>query len=77
MRNQLYVRLVGETTELSLAGASLLGGKQHADTALFLTHCGAGSTSREVFKAVVDDKAEAAFQGRITVEQAAQQTDAR
>ncbi|TDT92751.1 iron-regulated ABC transporter permease protein SufD [Azorhizobium sp. AG788] len=77
VRNQLYVRLVGETTELNLAGASLLGGKQHADTALFLTHAAPGSTSREVFKAVVDDKAEAAFQGRITVEQAAQQTDAR
>ena len=36
-----------------------------------------GGQSREVFKAVVDDEARAVFQGKITVRQQAQKTDAK
>jgi Fe-S cluster assembly protein SufD len=57
--------------------ASLLAGRQHADTTLTVDHAAAGSQSREIFKAVVDDEARAVFQGRITVLPGAQQTDAR
>ncbi|AWL98707.1 Fe-S cluster assembly protein SufD [Bradyrhizobium amphicarpaeae] len=77
VRNQLFLRLVGEGTEVSVHQASLLAGRQHADATLTVDHAAAGSRSREVFKAVVDDEARAVFQGRITVQPGAQQTDAR
>ncbi|WP_029003662.1 Fe-S cluster assembly protein SufD [Azorhizobium doebereinerae] len=77
VRNQAFVRLKGAGTNATLSGVSLLAGRQHADATLMLTHAAPGSTSREVFKAVVDGAARAAFQGKIAVEQAAQQTDAR
>lgn len=77
VRNQLFLKLAGEGTEASVHQASLLAGHQHADTTLTVDHAAAGSQSREMFKAVVDDAARAVFQGRITVQPGAQQTDAR
>ncbi|MGQ0680909.1 Fe-S cluster assembly protein SufD [Bradyrhizobium sp.] len=77
VRNQMFVRLAGEGTVASIRGASLLAGGQHADTTLAIDHAAAGSESREVFKAVVDDNARAVFQGKITVRQEAQKTDAK
>ena len=60
-----------------LAGASLQRGTQHADTTLVLDHAVGGCTSREVFKAVLDDESRNVFQGKIVVRQNAQKTDAR
>ncbi|SFI17479.1 Fe-S cluster assembly protein SufD [Bradyrhizobium sp. cf659] len=77
VRNQLFLKLAGEGTIANVHQASLLAGRQHADTTLTVDHAAAGSQSREVFKAVVDDEARAVFQGRITVQPGAQQTDAR
>ncbi|WP_128927717.1 Fe-S cluster assembly protein SufD [Bradyrhizobium guangxiense] len=77
VRNQIFVKLAGEGTTAGVHQASLLSGRQHADTTLIVDHVAAGSQSREVFKAVVDDEARAVFQGRITVQPGAQQTDAR
>ncbi|WKA28592.1 Fe-S cluster assembly protein SufD [Bradyrhizobium roseum] len=77
VRNQLFVLLAGEGIEANLRGLSLLAGGEHADNTLVVDHAVAGSQSREVFKAVVDDKARAVFQGKITVRPQAQQTDAK
>ncbi|HVX78234.1 MAG TPA: Fe-S cluster assembly protein SufD [Bradyrhizobium sp.] len=77
VRNQLFVRLAGEGTSASISGASLLAGRQHADTTLVIDHVASGSQSREVFKSVVDEEARAVFQGRITVQPKAQKTDAK
>jgi Fe-S cluster assembly protein SufD len=77
VRNQLFVLLAGEGTEANLRGLSLLADRQHADTTLAVDHSAAGSQSREVFKAVVDDEARAVFQGKITVRPKAQKTDAK
>jgi Fe-S cluster assembly protein SufD len=77
VRNQSFLRLGGEGARVGVHQASLLAGRQHADTTLTVDHAAAGSESREVFKAVVDDEARAVFQGRITVRPGAQQTDAR
>ncbi|PIT03531.1 Fe-S cluster assembly protein SufD [Bradyrhizobium nitroreducens] len=77
VRNQLFLKLAGEGTIANVHQASLLAGRQHADITLTVDHVAAGSQSREVFKAVVDDEARAVFQGKITVRQGAQQTDAR
>ena len=77
VRNQLFVLLAGEGTEANLCGLSLLADRQHADTTLAVDHAAAGSQSREVFKAVVDDEARAVFQGKIAVRPQAQKTDAK
>ena len=77
VRNQLFVLLAGEGSEVNLRGLSLLADRQHADNTLMVDHAVAGSQSREVFKAVVDDEARAVFQGKITVRPQAQKTDAK
>jgi Fe-S cluster assembly protein SufD len=77
VRNQLFVRLAGEGTVANLRGLSLLADLQHADNTLVVEHAAAGCQSREIFKAVVDDAARAVFQGKITVRQQAQKTDAK
>jgi Fe-S cluster assembly protein SufD len=77
VRNQVFVLLAGEGGEANLRGLSLLADRQHADNTLTVDHSVAGSQSREVFKAVVDDEARAVFQGKITVRPQAQKTDAK
>jgi Fe-S cluster assembly protein SufD len=77
VRNQLFATLAGEGADVQIRQASLLAGRQHADTTLAIDHAAAGSQSREIFKAVVDDEARAVFQGKITVRPGAQKTDAR
>jgi len=77
VRNQVFVRIAGEGASASISGASLLSGKQHADSTLSIDHVAGGCQSREVFKSVLDDEARAVFQGRIKVQPHAQKTDAR
>ena len=77
VRNQMFVRFDGEGTIAGIRGASLLRGRQHADTTLIADHVAAGCTGREVFKSVIDDEGRAVFQGKIIVRPEAQKTDAR
>jgi Fe-S cluster assembly protein SufD len=76
-RNSMTLRLNGENTESLLAGATLLRGRQHADTTLVVDHALPGGTSRELFKSALDDDSRGVFQGRIVVRPDAQKTDAR
>ena len=77
VRNQLFLNFDGEETVANIRGATLLKGRQHADTTLVVNHNARGCQSREVFKSVLDDEAHGVFQGRIVVRQGAQQTDAK
>jgi Fe-S cluster assembly protein SufD len=77
VRNQLFVRFAGEGTIAGIRGATLLRGRQHADTTLVADHAVAGCTSRETFKSVLDEEGHGVFQGRIIVRPHAQQTDAK
>jgi Fe-S cluster assembly protein SufD len=76
-RYQGYLTFAGEGAEVSANGVNLLSGRQHADTTLFLDHAVPNCASREVFRAVVDDRAHSVFQGRIMVRPDAQKTDAK
>ena len=76
-RHSAYLRLAGPNTNVRLAGATLLRGKQHADMTLVLDHAVPNCTSREMFKTVLDDTARGIVQGRIVVRPDAQKTDAR
>src|SRR6202142_4521286 len=57
VRNQLFLKFDGEDTVANIRGATLINGRQHADTTLLVTHVARGCQSREVFKSVLDDEA--------------------
>jgi Fe-S cluster assembly protein SufD len=77
VRNQIFLNFDGEETVAGIRGATLIKGRQHADTTLVANHIAHGCQSREVFKTVLDDEAHGVFQGRIVVRHGAQQTDAK
>jgi Fe-S cluster assembly protein SufD len=74
-RRQLFVRMVGEKAKAALGGLALLDGSRRADTTLQLIHSAPGGTSREFYRAIVDDEAAGTFQGKVVVENGAQKTD--
>ncbi|MGA8499623.1 MAG: Fe-S cluster assembly protein SufD [Xanthobacteraceae bacterium] len=77
VRNQLFLKFDGEDTVAGIRGATLIKGRQHADTTLVADHAARGCQSREMFKTVLDGEAHGVFQGRIIVRPHAQKTDAR
>ncbi len=77
VRNQLFLKFDGEDTVANIRGATLIKGRQHADTTLLATHIARNCQSREVFKSVLDGEAHGVFQGRIVVRPGAQKTDAK
>lgn len=74
-RRQLFVRFDGDHSRIALRGASLVAGKQHADTTLIVDHAGLHCESRERFKTIVDDEATGVYQGKVIVREGAQKTD--
>jgi Fe-S cluster assembly protein SufD len=76
-RYQGFITFAGEGSELSTNGVNLLGGKRLGDTTFVVDHSVPHCTSREVFRAVIDDQAHSVFQGRIVVRQYAQKTDGK
>ncbi|WP_426433981.1 Fe-S cluster assembly protein SufD [Bradyrhizobium genosp. P] len=76
-RYQPTVTCAGEGSKVETNGVNLINGKQHADTTLFMDHAVPHCDSREIFRAVVDDRAHSVFQGRIIVRPHAQKTDAK
>ena len=76
-RYQATIAFAGEGTKVETNGVNLLNGKQHADTTLFMDHAVPNCSSREIFRAVVDDSGHSVFQGRIIVRPHAQKTDAK
>ena len=77
VRNQTFVRFVGEGTQASVGGATLVKGRQHVDNTLVIEHAAGGCTSRERFRTVLDGESHGIFQGKIVVEPHAQKTDAK
>jgi Fe-S cluster assembly protein SufD len=76
-RYQAHIKVAGEHSRVETNGVNLLNGRQHADTTLLLDHAVPNCTSREIFRAVVDERAHSVFQGRIIVKPKAQKTDAK
>jgi Fe-S cluster assembly protein SufD len=76
-RYQAVIAFAGDGSKVETNGVNLLNGRQHADTTLFLDHAVPNCLSREIFRAVVDDRGHSVFQGRIIVRPKAQKTDAK
>ena len=75
IRNDLRAFLDEPGAECRLRGLALGGGRQHIDNHTVVEHRVERCTSREFYKAVLDDRARSVFHGRIIVHVDAQKTD--
>jgi Fe-S cluster assembly protein SufD len=77
VRQEIHVAVVGEGADLTLRGINLLGGETHTDVTFTLGHDVPNTTSTEIIRNVVFDRARGVFQGQIRVAPDAQKTDAK
>jgi len=77
VRQEIHVAVAGESSDLKLRGINLLGGETHNDVTFTVGHNVANTTSTEVLRNVVFDRARGVFQGQIRVAPDAQKTDAK
>ena len=77
VRNDVHVVLNGEGSECNLNGLYLVDGKQHVDNHTEIEHCKPRARSQELYKGILSGSARGVFNGRITVHEDAQKSDAR
>jgi Fe-S cluster assembly protein SufD len=77
VRQDIFIDVDGEGSDLTLRGINLLGGDSHTDVTLVLGHNVENTTSTEVMRNVVFDRAKGIFQGQIRVAPGAQKADAK
>ena len=75
-RSKVHAVLKAEAIDCSLSGLYLAGGRQHVDIQTMIDHAKPGSTSRQLYKGILNDHASGVFKGRILVRENAQKTDA-
>ncbi|EJF86185.1 Fe-S cluster assembly protein SufD [Bartonella rattimassiliensis] len=76
-RQEVDIELQGKESDFQLRVINLLSGQTHSDLTMTVCHMEEKSTSTEIIRNVVTDKAVGVFQGIIRVAQKAQKTDAR
>lgn len=67
VRNEVHVDLNGEGAHTDLRGTYLLSDKGHSDTLTRVHHAAADTTSDEIYKGVLSDRARGVFQAQIRV----------
>ncbi len=77
VRQEVHGVTVGEGSDFTFRVINLLGGESHTDVTMTLGHDVPDTTSTEIVRNVVFDKASGVFQGQIRVAPDAQKTDAR
>ena len=77
VRQEIHVVVAGEGSDLTLRGINLLGGETHNDVTFTVGHDVPNTTSSEVIRNVIFDRARGVFQGQIRVAPDAQKTDAK
>ena len=77
VRHNIWAKLDGEAAEAVLNGLYMLRGNQHVDNFMWVEHTKENIPSHELFKGILDERASAAFTGRIYVHKEAQRTDAK
>ncbi len=77
VRQEVRVVAAGEGSDFQLRGVNLLGGDVHCDVTMVLDHAAPHTTSTEIIRNVVTDRAHGVFQGQIRVDRLAQKTDAK
>jgi Fe-S cluster assembly protein SufD len=75
-RHAVSALLAGEGAEASLLGLFEVGGSQASDHRTTLDHASPRTTSRELYKGILDGRGRGVFDGRIVVRAGAQKTSA-
>ncbi|MEH2373319.1 Fe-S cluster assembly protein SufD [Nostoc sp.] len=75
-RHNLEILQTGEQTETNLNGLTMISGKQLGDTHSAIALNYPHSTSKQLHKCIIGDRAHAVFNGKVLVPKAAQLTDA-
>lgn len=74
-RHQIHLRLDGTGAEAQVDGALLLHGAQQGDLTSLIEHAAPHCASKQMVRAVLDDRAHGVFQGKIIVHEGAQKSD--
>lgn len=77
VRNELLALLDGEGAECILDGLYVNGGTQHTDNHTVIVHAKPHTTSLELYKGILDGRANGIFDGKIVVRKGAQKTSSR
>lgn len=77
VRNNLNVRMSGEGSSCALNGLYLTRGDQHVDNQVSLDHANSYTSSRQLYKGVLDGKSHGVFQGSILVRPNTKKVDAQ
>jgi Fe-S cluster assembly protein SufD len=77
VRNDIDAALDGEGVDCVLNGLTVASKSQHIDNHTRIDHLRPHGSSRELYKAVLDGRAEGVFNGKIFVAPEAQKTDAK
>ena len=75
-RNKLTVKLHGEFAQSHLRGLYVVSGGQHTDNQIVVDHASPKTTSRQIFRGILDDRAKAVFHGSVIVRKGADGSDA-
>lgn len=75
-RNNLSVLLDAEGSRCTLNGLYVTAGTQHVDNHVFVDHARPRTTSRELYKGILDGRSTAVFDGKVLVRRDAQKADA-
>ena len=77
VRNNLNVGLAGAGASSTLNGLYLASGTQHVDNQVLVDHQVSHTTTRQLYKGILDGQSRTAFHGGITVRPDAQKVDAQ
>jgi len=77
VRHEIVVTMAGEGARCRLDGAFVVGGRDEANIVTVIDHQAPGGETRELIKGVAAGRGHGAFQGKITVREGAQRTDAQ
>jgi len=76
-RHNLNVLLDDENTESVIDGLYVVAGRQHTDSHTSIDHAKPHSTSRQLYKGILDGRSRAVFSGKVFVREGALLTDAK
>ncbi|HNQ67252.1 MAG TPA: Fe-S cluster assembly protein SufD [Bacteroidales bacterium] len=74
IRNNLFVKMIGEFAESNLFGLNLTDREQRIDNYTLIEHDVPNCSSNELYKGILDEQAKGSFMGRIIVKPNAQKT---
>ena len=75
-RNDLHATMNGENAEIDLHGLYLIDGRDHIDNHTTVDHTVSNTSSHQLYKGIMDERACGVFNGRIVVKPGAFGTDA-